>query len=105
MARDQPLRGIPFTSSSDTAERIGLFLRAVYGWMCGGLAITAAIAWLVAASPVLVGALLTNRLLFWGLVIAQLGIVFALSARVRSLAPSTAALLFVVYSALTGVTL
>jgi FtsH-binding integral membrane protein len=105
MAREQSFRDVPFTSSTATAERVGIFLRTVYGWMCGGLAITAAIAWLVAASPVLVGALLTNRLLFWGLVIAQLALVFAISARVQRLAPSTAALLFVIYSALTGVTL
>jgi FtsH-binding integral membrane protein len=95
---------VPYPSSA-VAERIGLFLRAVYGWMCGGLAMTAAVAWLVSGSPVLVRALVSNPILFWGLVIAQLGIVFALSARVRTLAPGTAALLFVGYAALTGVTL
>ena len=50
-------------------------------------------------------AVATNRLLFWGLMIAQLGIVFVLSARVQQLAASTAGLLFVAYSALTGVTI
>jgi FtsH-binding integral membrane protein len=54
---------------------------------------------------VLVAAVFGNRLLFWVLVIAQLGIVFTLSARVHRLAPGTAALLFVAYSGLTGVTL
>ena len=47
----------------------------------------------------------SNRPIFWGLVIAQLGIVFALSARVDRMAASTASLLFIVYSALTGVTM
>jgi FtsH-binding integral membrane protein len=47
----------------------------------------------------------TNRPVFWGLMIAQLGIVFVLSARVQRMAPATASLLFIVYSALTGVTL
>lgn len=37
--------------------------------------------------------------------IAQLGIVFVLSARIQRLAPSTAAVLFILYSALTGVTI
>jgi uncharacterized protein len=73
--------------------------------MCAGLAVTAATAWFVASSPGVVTAVATNRLLFWGLVIAQLGIVFALSARVDRLAASTASALFIVYSALTGVTL
>ena len=45
-----------------------------------------------------------NRVLYWGLMIAQLGIVFFLSARVEKIAAGTASLLFVLYSALTGVT-
>ena len=57
------------------AERVSLFLRAVYGWMCVGLAITAGTAWLIAGSPAIVMAIATNRLLFWALMIAQLGIV------------------------------
>jgi FtsH-binding integral membrane protein len=88
-----------------TADRVGAFLSAVYGWMGAGLAITATTAWLIARSPALVSAIATNRLLFWGLMIAQLGIVFVLSARVQRLAASTASLLFIVYSALTGVTI
>ena len=81
------------------------FLRGVYGWMCGGLAITAATAWFVANSPSIVTAIVTNRLLFWAIVIAQFGIVITLSARVSRMAASTASALFIVYSALTGVTL
>jgi FtsH-binding integral membrane protein len=87
------------------AQRVTAFLSAVYGWMSAGLAITAVTAWVVAGSPVLVRAIAANRALFWGLMIAQLGIVVLLSARVQKLAASTAAMLFVAYSALTGVTL
>ena len=94
-----------FTTPVETGERVGTFLRAVYGWMCAGLAITAVTASLIAASPSLVVSIATNRPLFWGLMIAQLGIVFVLSARVQRMAPATASLLFIVYSALTGVTL
>jgi len=43
-------------------------------------------------------------ILLLSLMIAQLGIVFYLSARVEKLAASTAGLLFILYSALTGVT-
>lgn len=105
MARNESARDLPFTSSTTAAEQVGAFLGAVYGWMCAGLGITAAVAWMVAASPALVVAIASNPLLFWGLVIAQLGVVFTLSARVHKLAPSTAALLFVIYSGLTGVTI
>src|SRR5580704_10398869 len=94
-----------FTTPVDAAERVGTFLRAVYGWMCAGLAITAVTASFIAASPSLVVSIATNRPVFWGLMIAQLGIVFYLSARVQRLAPATASLLFIAYSALTGVTL
>lgn len=86
-------------------EQVSAFLRAVYSWMCAGLAITALTAWYVGSSPGLATSIATNRPVFWGLIIAQLGLVFALSARVEKLAPSTASLMFIVYSALTGVTI
>ena len=73
--------------------------------MAAGLVITATTAWFVASSPTLVVAIASNRLLFWAIIIAQLGLVFALSARVHKLAPATASVLFIAYSALTGVTL
>jgi uncharacterized protein len=98
-------RNPSFATPVLTAERVGAFLRSVYGWMCAGLAITALVAVFVASSPSLVQAIATSRLVFWGLVIAQLGIVFVLSARVDRLAPATASLLFIAYSVLTGVTL
>jgi uncharacterized protein len=89
---------------SAVADRASTFLSRVYAWMCGGLAVTAATAWGVASSPSMVQALVSNRLLFWGLLIVQLGIVWTLSARVQRLAASTAALLFVAYSVATGLT-
>src|SRR5262245_42961390 len=94
-----------FPSSYGISERANPFLRAVYGWMSIGLIITAVVAALVAATPALVTTIVSNRLLFWAIVIAQLGIVFALSARVQQLAPATASMLFIAYSALTGVTM
>ena len=63
-------------------ERVNAFLTAVYGWMCAGHAVTAGTAWFIAQSPAIVNAIAANRLLFWALIIAQLGIVFVLSARV-----------------------
>ena len=80
-----------FSTSLPAAERVSLFLRAVYGWMCIGLAITAGTAWLIAGSPAIVMAIATNRLLFWALMSAQLGLVVVLAARVDKLAASTAA--------------
>jgi len=85
-------------------ERVTVFLRSVYAWMCAGLGITAVVAYFVAQSPGLVRAIGGNPIAYWGLMILQLGIVFFLSARVDKIASGTASLLFLLYSALTGVT-
>jgi FtsH-binding integral membrane protein len=87
------------------AERVTTFLRAVYGWMCVGLGVTAFVAYAIASSPALIGTLVANHFLFLALFLVQLGVVFFLSARVDRLAPGTATGLFIFYSALTGVTL
>jgi uncharacterized protein len=88
----------------ESAQRISAFLSRVYGWMFVGLLITAMTAFAVASSPALIKTLIFNRLVFWVLIIAQLGLVFFLSARVNKMAPTTAAGLFMLYSALMGVT-
>jgi uncharacterized protein len=87
------------------AERVTAFLQKVYGWMCVGLGITAAVAFAVAGSPTILRAIVANPILYIGLFVAELGLVFYLSARVARLAPGTAAALFVLYSALNGATL
>lgn len=87
------------------AERVTAFLRKVYGWMFVGLAITASVAFAVADSKGLQQLIFGNPLILIILFVAQLGIVLALSARVDRLSPSTASALFLLYSALTGLTL
>jgi len=93
------------TPRIDAAERVSAFLWKVYAWMAIGLGITAVVAFTVAGSPDMLRVLMGNRLVFFGLMIAELGLVFYLSARVDRLAPNTAAGLFALYSGLNGVTL
>lgn len=93
------------TTSTQAAERVSAFLWKVYAWMAIGLGITAGVAFVVAGSPDILRALVLNRLVFFGLVIAELGLVFFLSARAAQMAPGRAAGLFALYSALNGVTL
>ena len=93
------------TNTVQTADRVSAFLWKVYGWMAVGLGLTAIVAFAVAGSPDLIRVLVGNRLVFFALVIAELGLVFFLSARAARLAPGTAAGLFALYSALNGVTL
>jgi uncharacterized protein len=87
------------------AERVSSFLQKVYGWMFLGLAVTAVVAFMVANSPTLLQYIFSNQFLFIGLIVAELGLVFYLSARVETLVPTTAMTLFIVYAALNGVTL
>ena len=98
-------QGTTFPATADSADRIAAFLRAAYGWMCAGLAITAVTAWFVASSPSLLQTIARSGPLYLILIIAQLGIVFVLSARVQRLSAATASWLFIGYSVLTGVTL
>ena len=98
---NQPSVGADISVSD---ERVGAFLSRVYGWMFAGLMITAVTAFVVASTPGLIETFIINRLVFWAIIIAQLGLVIYLSARVEKIAPVTAAGLFIVYSALVGVT-
>ena len=91
-----------FTATAATAERVTAFLRKVYGWMFVGLGITAAVAFVIANSPEMVGAIATNRALFWGLWIVPLGLGMFLQVRVHKLQPGTAALIFAIYAASIG---
>lgn len=93
-----------FVSADVRDVRVTAFLSKVYGWMFLGLLITGGTAVLVASSPTLIETLIVNRILFWILVLGQLGLVFYLSARVDKVSPVTAAALFLLYSAMVGVT-
>jgi len=81
------------------------FMSRVYGWMTGGLCLTGAVAWNVSGNPVLVQEIFGNRLLFWGLIIAQLGAVVALSWLMNRISALTATLIYLLYAGLTGLTL
>ncbi len=94
-----------WTTASAAAERVSGFMWKVYGWMAIGLAITATVAYVVAGSPDVLRAVVQNQAIFFALIVAELGLVFFISARATALAPTTASGLFALYSALNGVTL
>jgi uncharacterized protein len=78
------------------------FLAAVYRWMAAGLLVTAGVAAGVAGSEAALQLLFGNRAVMLVLVVAELGLVVALSAMVHRLSAAVAGLLFLVYSALNG---
>ena len=85
--------------------RVNEFIRSVYNWMAIGLALTGLVAFYVSNTPALLNLILGNRILFFGLIIAELALVFTISARVHRMQASTATALFVLYAALNGATL
>jgi FtsH-binding integral membrane protein len=93
------------TRQTDTQVLVNSFIQTVYNWMAVGLALTGGVAYYVSQSPSLMGIIFGNQLIFFGLIIAELGLVVYLSARVQKIEASTATGLFVLYAALNGLTL
>ena len=98
--------------STQTQVLVNDFIRSVYNWMAIGLALTGFFAFYVSRSETLLslifstdGVHLRPSILFYGLIIGELGLVFYLSARVQKIEASTATALFLFYAALNGVTL
>lgn len=77
------------------------FMSRVYGWMFAGLSVTGLVALFTASNEALLTQVIQWR---WGLIIAQLGLVFALSGLASRLSGPVAAALFLGYSVLTGLT-
>ena len=94
-------------SDSIVQTRTGLqtYMAQVYGWMTVGLLLTAFVAWYAANSAAVMELLFTNRIFLIGLVIAQLALVIVLSAMIQKLSAGVTTMLFMLYSALTGLTL
>jgi hypothetical protein len=84
---------------------INEFVRSVYNWMAIGLALTGSVAFYVANSESMMRLIFGNQMVFIGLIIGELALVFTISARVQKIKASTATALFVLYAALNGATL
>lgn len=88
-----------------TQIQVNTFIRSVYNWMGFGLALTGLVAFYVANNEPLIKLIYSNQILFFGLIIAELVLVFSLGARVNKMQASTATGLFILYAALNGITL
>jgi FtsH-binding integral membrane protein len=80
------------------------FFNVVYAWMAAGLALTAVVAWWVPTRPDLILMMRRGPILIV-LVIAQLALVWTISAAVNKLSAPVATGLFMLYAALNGLTL
>lgn len=80
-------------------------LRSVYVWMTLALIITGFVSMYVAQSYQLVSFIFGNKLALCGMLIAELAVVFYLSARINSISFTKATVMFIIYSILNGATL
>ncbi|MEG1474116.1 MAG: Bax inhibitor-1/YccA family protein [Longicatena sp.] len=74
-----------------------------FGWLTLGLFITSAVAFLLSVSK-LTYVLYDNPFIPVILIFSQLGVCITLGVRVKKMKPTTAKILFIVYSVLTGIT-
>jgi len=92
-------------AASQVAARQQAILRQVYLWMTVGLSITGAVAAFTSTSPALLSLIFANSFTFFGLIIAELALVFVMSAAVQKMSSGVASALFIVYALLNGLTL
>jgi len=92
-------------ATAQTDVRVREFIRSVYAWMFGGLAITTAAALWVLFSPAMQQIVLQNRVVFIGLLIAEFALAMWVQVRITHMSAKTAASAFLVYSLLNGLTL
>ena len=89
--------------STATSSVLSTVMRKVYVRMFLALVVTAFTALYVASSPALLTTILGSRAIFFGLMIAELAVVFVLSGMLHKLSTATATLLFDLYAILNGV--
>ena len=97
--------------STKTREQIGiksyqaLYMTKVYNWMALALFVTGIVAYITATTPEMIGAIVSSKLLFYGLILGELGLVIYLTAAIRKMSMTTAIAAFLIYSALNGLTM
>lgn len=89
-------------AQSGAISAVSIYMRHVYLWMTAGLGLTAVVAYWIAGTPAIRNAILGNTISLIVLVLAQFGLVIALSAAINKMSAPVATGLFLLYSALTG---
>lgn len=96
--------GQTLSVSSGQQLAMSRFVTRTYGWMFLGLLVTGLVSLMIASSEAATAAIVQNQWMFFGVMIAQFGIVMGLSMAQQKLSPAAATLGFLAYSVLTGVT-
>jgi uncharacterized protein len=95
----------PIVISEKSKVSSASFITGVYGWMMLALLVTALTSVLTVSNETLLRFVFETKYMFMGLIFAELGVVWFLSARVAKLSNIASILLFLLYSVLNGLTL
>lgn len=94
----------PNVTRADVAKESGI-ISQVYAWMTAGLLTTGAIAAFVANTPALVNFITGSNIIFFGLLILEIVMVWVLAANIGRMSAGLATGMFLTYAALNGLTL
>ncbi|WP_460975184.1 Bax inhibitor-1/YccA family protein [Spirosoma knui] len=95
----------PFLTAEQVRREQAAFMTQVYGWMTVALLVTATISIWVASTPAVLELIFGNRLVFYGLLIGEVGLVMYLSAAVQRVSAKAATAMFIGYAVMNGLTL
>ena len=91
-------------SPEQIAQTQQRFIVKVYGWMAFALAITGLVAMFTANSPELIKVIVGNKIVFYGIMIAEVLLVISLVGMLNKMSSTTALGVFILYSILNGLT-
>ena len=104
---DQFDRGVVLNRAGTDAqvdEGLRAYMLRVYNYMVTGLALTGAVAFIVASTPAVFNAIFGSGLA-WVVILAPLGLVFFLSARINKMSAASAQITYWVFAGLMGLSL
>lgn len=90
--------------NADSTKEQG-FVTRVFNWMFIGLMASGVAAFIFASNPTFMYALISNKILYYGLFIGLLALVWYLSANITKMSFQSAAITFFIYALLNGVVL
>jgi FtsH-binding integral membrane protein len=101
----KPLRNPALNRAPTTAMQTGLagYMRAVFNYMAGGLAVTGAVAYLAYATGLFLA--IAHTPLIWLVMLAPLGMVLFLSLSIQRMSLATAQVTYWIYAAVMGLSL
>lgn len=102
---DRMVSGVQERNSWGSSVSFPALMQKVYTWMTLAMVITGVTAYGVANSPSLLAMIFGNQIVFWGMIIAELALVFMITGMLNRVSLTTATLMFVAYSVLNGAVL